>query len=177
MSDHAAAAHPETSTGLDSRKLAIWTFIGSECLFFATLISNYLVHKETWLSGPGPFPHDVWKSPSGQVFEPIIEIPLVTLGTALLLFSSLFVVLALASAQRGNRRGLLLWLGERHTQFRFASTVLLHDGLMYVSLVLLVGHLYLAVLHPATRHALRGITLGSVDEEWAAEHHSKWTPQ
>ena len=39
--------------------------------------------------------------------------------------------------------GVLLWLGER-TPFRFASTVLLHDGLMYVSLVLLVGHLYLA---------------------------------
>ena len=34
-----------TSTGLDNRKLAIWTFIGSECLFFATLISNYLVHQ------------------------------------------------------------------------------------------------------------------------------------
>ena len=73
--------------------------------------------------------------------------------------------------------GLLLWLGERNTEFRFASTVLLHDGLMYVSLVLLFGHLYLAVLHPATRHALRGITLGTVDEEWAAEHHAKWTPQ
>ena len=54
--------------------------------------------------------------------------------------------------------GLLLWFGERDTRFRFASTVLLHDGLMYVSLVLLVGHLYLAVIHPATRHALRGIT-------------------
>ena len=102
--------HLETATGLDSRKLAIWTFIGSECLFFATLISNYLVHKETWLAGPGPFPHEVWKSPAGQVFEPIIEIPLVTLGTALLLFSSLFVVLALANAQRGNRKGLLIWL-------------------------------------------------------------------
>jgi len=73
--------------------------------------------------------------------------------------------------------GVLLWLGERNTEFRFASTVLLHDGLMYVSLVLLVGHLYLAVLHPATRHALRGITLGTVDEEWAAKHHAKWTPQ
>ena len=73
--------------------------------------------------------------------------------------------------------GLVLWLGERDTQFRFASTVLLHDGLMYVSLVLLVGHLYLAVLHPATRHALRGITVGTVDEEWAARHHAKWTPQ
>ncbi len=104
------AAHLETSTGLDSRKLAIWTFIGSECLFFATLISNYLVHKETWLTGPGPFPHEVWKSPTGQVFEPIIEIPLVTLGTALLLFSSLFIVLALAGAQRGSRKALVGWL-------------------------------------------------------------------
>jgi formate dehydrogenase subunit gamma len=73
--------------------------------------------------------------------------------------------------------GLLRWLGERNTEFRFASTVLPHDGLMYVSLVLLVGHLYLAVLHPATRHALRGITLGTVDEEWAAKHHAKWSPQ
>jgi len=104
------AAHLETSTGLDSRKVAIWTFIGSECLFFATLISNYLVHKETWLSGPGPFPHEVWKSPTGQVFEPIIEIPLVTLGTALLLFSSLFIVLALAGAQRGSHKALVGWL-------------------------------------------------------------------
>ena len=111
MTDTAHAVHLETSTGLDNRKLAIWTFIGSECLFFATLISNYLVHKETWLTGPGPFPHEAWTSPGGQVFEPIIEIPLVTLGTALLLFSSLFVVLALANAQRGNRKGLLLWLG------------------------------------------------------------------
>ena len=70
--------------------------------------------------------------------------------------------------------GFLLWYGERDTRFRFASTILLHDGLMYVSLVLLVGHLYLAVIHPATRHALRGITLGTVSEEWALEHHRKW---
>jgi formate dehydrogenase subunit gamma len=70
--------------------------------------------------------------------------------------------------------GMLLWLGERDTRFRFASTVILHDGLMYVSLALLVGHLYLAVIHPATRHALRGITVGTVSEEWAARHHAKW---
>ena len=73
--------------------------------------------------------------------------------------------------------GLLLWFGERDTRFRFASTVLLHDGLMYVALVLLAGHLYLAVIHPATRHALRGITVGTVDEEWAARHHPKWRPE
>ena len=45
--------------------------------------------------------------------------------------------------------GLLLWFGERDTSFRLASTIFLHDGLMYVSLVLLVGHLYLALIHPA----------------------------
>src|ERR671931_1858589 len=63
--------------------------------------------------------------------------------------------------------GFLLWYGERDTRFRFASTILVHHGLLYVSLVLLVGHLYLSVIHPSTRHALRGMTLGSVREEWA----------
>jgi len=70
--------------------------------------------------------------------------------------------------------GALLWLGERDTRFRFASTVLLHDGLMVVSVVLLAGHLYLAVIHPATRHALRGMTVGTVRRDWAERHHSKW---
>ena len=72
--------------------------------------------------------------------------------------------------------GLLLWLGERDTRFRFASTVVLHDGLMYVSLFLVVGHLYLTLIHPTTRHSLRGMTLGTVHEEWAHVHHRKWEP-
>ena len=73
--------------------------------------------------------------------------------------------------------GLLLWFGEQDTRFRFASTVILHDGLMYISLALLAGHLYLALIHPATRHALRGMTLGDVRVEWAMRHHPKWTPE
>ena len=73
--------------------------------------------------------------------------------------------------------GLLLWFGEQDTRYRFASTVILHDGLMYFSLALLVGHLYLALIHPATRHALRGMALGDVSTEWAARHHAKWKPQ
>jgi formate dehydrogenase subunit gamma len=72
--------------------------------------------------------------------------------------------------------GVLLWVGERNTRFRFASTVILHDGLMYVSLALLLGHLYLTLIHPATRHSLRGMTLGTVNAEWAARHHAKWKP-
>ncbi len=110
MSHDSAHAIPiATSTGLDSRKLAIWAFIGSECLFFASLISTYLVYKGKSLVGP--FPHEAWTSPTGQEFEPILQIPLVTTGTALLLFSSFFVVMALAGAQRGDRRALLGWLG------------------------------------------------------------------
>jgi formate dehydrogenase subunit gamma len=73
--------------------------------------------------------------------------------------------------------GVLLWYGERNNSFRFASTILLHDGLMYVSLVLLVGHLYLALIYPSTRHALRGITTGSVRRNWAREHHRKWVDE
>jgi heme/copper-type cytochrome/quinol oxidase subunit 3 len=85
-----------TSTGIPNRKLAIWTFIGSECLFFASLISVYLVYRGKSLVGPYP--------------AEIFEIPLVTVGTALLLFSSLFVVLALNGCEQGNRKKFLGWL-------------------------------------------------------------------
>jgi formate dehydrogenase subunit gamma len=70
--------------------------------------------------------------------------------------------------------GALLWLGERDTRFRFDSTIVLHDVLTYVFVAFLTGHLYLAVVHPTTRHALRGVTLGTVREDWAREHHPKW---
>lgn len=80
-----------------------------------------------------------------------------------------FVVLFLVS-------GLLLWVGEQDTRFRFASTVVLHDGLLYASVALLLGHLYLSLIHPATRHALRGMVLGTVREEWARRHHARWDP-
>jgi formate dehydrogenase subunit gamma len=70
--------------------------------------------------------------------------------------------------------GLFLWLGERDTGLRFASTVVLHDGLFFAAFALLLGHLYLALIHPATRHSLRGMTLGTVSEEWAERHYPQW---
>jgi formate dehydrogenase subunit gamma len=83
------------------------------------------------------------------------------------ILNAAFVVLFLAS-------GLLLWLGERDTTFRFTSTVLLHDWLLYLAVGLLIGHLYLAVIHPATRHSLRGMTRGTVREDWAKRHYPFW---
>jgi formate dehydrogenase subunit gamma len=70
--------------------------------------------------------------------------------------------------------GSLLWLGERDHRFQLASTILLHDWLTLISLFLLVGHLYLALIYPATRHALRGMTVGTVRRDWAERHHPKW---
>jgi len=107
-----------------------------------------------WLTGRKPAPQGRFNA--GQKINTALNVA--------------FMVLFLVS-------GLLLWFGERDTNLRFASTVVLHDGLMYVSLALLVGHLYLAVIHPTTRHALRGITVGTVSEEWAARHHAKWKPE
>ena len=70
--------------------------------------------------------------------------------------------------------GFFLWLGERNHSFLFDGTGTVHVTLTWISLVLLIGHLYLAVLHPTTRHALRGMTRGDVREDWAATHHAKW---
>jgi len=106
---HDAALHPPTSTGLDNRKLAIWTFIGSECMFFATLISTYIVYKGQSLRGP--YPHETWTDPApGKVMEHVFSIPLVTFGTAVLLFSSFFVVLALNGLQQGKQKQFIGWL-------------------------------------------------------------------
>ncbi len=89
-------AHPPTATGLDSRKLGFWVFIGSETLFFGSLISTYMVYKGA--SVAGPYPHEV------------LNIPITSVSTFVLLTSSLAMVLALAAVQNGNRAGTLTWL-------------------------------------------------------------------
>jgi formate dehydrogenase subunit gamma len=70
--------------------------------------------------------------------------------------------------------GFFLWYGERDTRFRLPNALLVHDWLMYVSFVLFLGHLYLALILPKTRHSLSGITRGWVREDWAARRHAKW---
>jgi cytochrome c oxidase subunit III len=96
----APAAHHYTSTGLDSKKIAIWAFIGSECMLFVSLISTYLIYKGR--SIVGPFPHEAWVSPSGEHFNAILNIPITSASTFVLLMSSLFMVLALAAVQNKN---------------------------------------------------------------------------
>jgi heme/copper-type cytochrome/quinol oxidase subunit 3 len=106
--DHAAnPAHLDTSTGLDNRKMAFWTFIGSECLLFGSLIATYMAYKGRSLVGP--YPHEP-SIVNGHQVEGILDIPLTSLSTFVLLMSSLAMVLALAAVQRGDRKGAITWL-------------------------------------------------------------------
>ena len=92
---HAHDAH-WTSTGLNSRKMLFWAFLGSECMFFGSLIATYLVYRGR--DTVGPHPHDV------------LNIPFTSVSAFVLLMSSLTMVLALAAVQRGNARGTKIWL-------------------------------------------------------------------
>ena len=95
----ASAAHTpdeQTSTGLDNTKMAMWAFLGSECLFFGSLISTYLLYRDR--AGTGPEPAEIY------------DIPYTSVSSFVLLMSSLTMVLALAAIQRGDHRGLRIWL-------------------------------------------------------------------
>lgn len=104
MASHAIAGHDDghahthyTTTGLDNRKIAIWAFIGSECMLFASLISTYLIYKGKSLVGP--YPHTEYTDAAGKVFPAILDIPVTSASTFVLLMSSLAMVLALQAVQ------------------------------------------------------------------------------
>ena len=97
-----APTHHYTTTGLDNRKVGIWMFIGSECMLFASLISTYLIYKGR--SVVGPFPHAVWTDPqTARVYPAILDIPVTSISTFVLLMSSLSMVLALAAVENRGK--------------------------------------------------------------------------
>ena len=138
----ASHAHPPTSTGLDHRKIAIWAFIGSECMLFASLISTYLIYKGR--SVVGPFPHEACDPPKCAThLNAILNIPVTSVSTFVLLMSSLFMVLALAAVENKGKpgyEGILgsskLWLfatalaGATFLGFQaYEFTSFVHEGL------------------------------------------------
>jgi len=85
-----------SSTGLSNNKLAMWMFLGSECLLFGGLISTYMLYKGRVNSGPQP--------------DQIFDIPFTSVSSFVLLMSSLTMVLAVSAAQRKDDRNTTLWL-------------------------------------------------------------------
>jgi len=110
MSEHATATHTApsghaahdsghgTSLGVDSRKMGVWTFIGSETLFFAALIVTYLIYKPINLERGGQDPKE------------FLGIAVTSVLAAILLASSLTMVLALAAIRRHDMRLFRIWL-------------------------------------------------------------------
>ncbi|HWL45345.1 MAG TPA: cytochrome c oxidase subunit 3 [Ilumatobacter sp.] len=85
-----------TSTGLSNNKLAMWLFLGSECLLFGGLISTYLLYRGRHSGESGP--DQLW------------DIPFTSASSFVLLMSSLTMVLAVTAAKRKDDRNTNLWL-------------------------------------------------------------------
>lgn len=96
---HGGDPHPGahyTSTGLSNNKLAMWLFLGSECLLFGGLISTYMLYRGR--NGNGPGPDALW------------DIPLTSISSFVLLMSSLTMVLAVSHAHQNDDRKTQTWL-------------------------------------------------------------------
>ena len=97
--DHGHADHPPTSTGLDHRKLLMWAFLTSDTMFFGSLIATYMTYRgRSEELGMEPYPSEIF------------DIPYTSISAFVLLMSSLTMVLALAAIQKGDHRGLRIWL-------------------------------------------------------------------
>ena len=86
----------QTTTGLDHRKLLMWAFLGSDFMFFGSLIATYLVYYGKSIAGPTP--HE------------ILNIPVTSVSTFVLLMSSFNMVLAYNAISRGNVRAFRIWI-------------------------------------------------------------------
>ncbi|GAB5558595.1 MAG: hypothetical protein SynsKO_02420 [Synoicihabitans sp.] len=96
MSSHAATAghidhHHDatTTTGIPHKKLFMWAFLASDCMFFGSLIATHLIYRLHPPVGT-PDPRDIF------------SIELTSGSTFILLMSSLLMALAVNAIQKGN---------------------------------------------------------------------------
>jgi heme/copper-type cytochrome/quinol oxidase subunit 3 len=85
-----------STTGISNNKMAMWLFLGSECLLFGGLISTYMLYRGRHSGSLGP--------------DQIYDIPFTSVSSFVLLMSSLTMVLAVSSVSRGDIRNTKLWL-------------------------------------------------------------------
>ena len=85
-----------SSLGLSNTKLAMWLFLGSECLLFGGLISTYMLYRNRHSANLGP--DQLW------------DIPFTSASSFVLLTSSLTMVLAVSAANRKDLRNTKIYL-------------------------------------------------------------------
>ncbi|NND73984.1 MAG: cytochrome oxidase subunit III [Ilumatobacter sp.] len=94
--DHGDHGGHHSSLGLSNTKLAMWLFLGSECLLFGGLISTYMLYRNRHSANLGP--DQLW------------DIPFTSASSFVLLTSSLTMVLAVSAATRGDLRRTKIFL-------------------------------------------------------------------
>ncbi|MBI3954252.1 MAG: cytochrome b/b6 domain-containing protein [Chloroflexi bacterium] len=70
--------------------------------------------------------------------------------------------------------GVIMWQFPRFPGWVVRNANFVHDWLTLAAALVWLWHVYFAAVHPSTREALRGITLGWVRADWALQHHEKW---
>ncbi len=77
------------------RKVAVWVFLASECMFFGAMISTFLLYRSTTGDGPG---------------AEIFNLAFTSASSFVLLMSSLTMVLAHHAYERRDLRQARVWL-------------------------------------------------------------------
>lgn len=86
-----------TSTGIPHKKICMWAFLGSDCMFFGTLISTHLVYRKTQT-----YPLEDPVNGIGVTVQQLLDIPLTSFSTFILLASSLLMALAVSAIHKAN---------------------------------------------------------------------------
>ena len=97
---------PHPVTGIPNGKFGIWLFLASEVMLFGALFSSYVLIRTGAPAWPPIEPGEAYKLSSE-----VLNVPLATLNTAVLITSSITMVLAWASCKMGNLSRFKLWMG------------------------------------------------------------------
>ena len=117
--DHHDDHGHHSSLGLSNMKLAMWLFLGSECLLFGALISTYLLSTANFIGellAGNPRVIETLEPAIAEEFiaaasvEPIFDIPFTSASSFILLMSSLTMVLAHKAVVEADYRGSKIWL-------------------------------------------------------------------
>ena len=93
MSAHAGTIdhhHDHTTvTGIPNKKLFMWAFLASDCMFFGTLIATHVIYR-------------LHPTPEGTDPLKVFSLELTSFSTFILLMSSLLMALAVGASQKGK---------------------------------------------------------------------------
>ncbi len=92
---------PHPVTGIPNGKFAIWLFLASEVMLFGALFSSYVLLR----TGAPHWP------PEGGLSSDLLNVPLGTFNTAVLITSSITMVMAWAACKMGNIRRFKVFMG------------------------------------------------------------------